>query len=73
MDHLYLGGMTAAMNPMILEVYSIHGIINSTKIKPDPFPEVKSYKQVPVDDDENENIAVYFEEATKFINDHVQA
>ena len=73
MDHLYLGGMSAAMNPIILEVYSIQGIINATKNKPDPLPEVKSYKHIPIDDDEMENISAHFEEATKFINDHVQA
>ena len=29
MDHLILGGMSAATNPMILEVYSIQAIINT--------------------------------------------
>ena len=73
MDHLFLGGISAATNPMLLEVYSIQAIINATKHKPDPLPEVKNYKQIPVDDDESENIEVHLEDATKFIHDHVEA
>ncbi len=73
MDHLFLGGMSAANNPMILEVYSIQAILNATKNQPDPLPEVKNYKHIPIDDDESENIAIHLDDATKFIHDHVQA
>ena len=43
------------------------------KSLPDPLPLVKNYKQIPIDDDEEENIIEYLEEATKFIQDHIEA
>ena len=70
-EHLYLGAFTAASNPVVIEAYGIQAIINATKEMPEIKPDVKEYKQIPIWDEEDEKIAIYFKEATKFIHEHV--
>jgi len=64
---LYVSGRAAALNVAALTEHNIHYILNCSKTNLPVRTEVFHYKQLPLDDDVNQNIVQYFGEAFAFI------
>lgn len=69
--HLYLSSGNIASNKEELEKYKIKGIINVTKDIPCYYETTIKYLRIPIDDSIQTEISKYFEDAHKFIDEHI--
>ena len=66
--HLYISNLSAAQNHKLLKEIGITHIVNAVLGSTEPFPGEFDYMYIPLRDTEYENIQIYFDEVSKYID-----
>ncbi|OQR88495.1 carbohydrate-binding protein [Thraustotheca clavata] len=69
---LYIGGNDCVNDLLVLQTMDITHIVNCTRETPNYFTEHFEYLQIPINDDPDVNIDMYFEEICTFIHKAIE-